>query len=146
MRLLTDPESGEMVEVAETDILDLTPYDYSEAKRAHHAASKYYFSLVNRFRDAKNAEGEAERNYRRLLAIRVMEKRGEGAAATLAETLAKGDEDVAEAKKQTIIAAGECSAIWHLLELARANFVTISQLTKWSESIDHGTFPEKPVY
>jgi len=144
--LLVNPETGEAVEVAAADCLDLTPYDYAEAKRAHHAASLYYYTLVNKFRDAKNAEGETERQYRRLLAIRVMEKRADGAAATLAETLAKGDNDVAEAKKQAIIAAGECSAVWHLLELAKANFVAISQMTKWSERVDSSTFPDKPVY
>ena len=147
MRILVDPETGEPVEVAEGDVLGLQPYDFAEAKRAAYSVEMYYYKLVNQFRDAKNAEAAAERDYRRLLATRIIEKREvERVPATLAETLAKGDEDVAEAKAETIRASGEVTAVWHLLELAKAMFVTVSQMTKWSERVDSSTYPEKPVY
>lgn len=141
MRVLVDPDTGELVEVVDAAALDTTPYDYREAKAAIMRATLDYKAHVRAYREAIGRKAEAERDYRRELATTIPQMKAEH-GATNAEALAKGQPNVSEAKERVIIAEGDVYAEVELMRLARDNRVSISQLTAWSRSIDPSTYPE----
>lgn len=141
MRVLVDPDTGELLEVEDRFIQDFTPYDYREAKAAVMRASVERRGAEGDYRNAVGKKGEAEASYRRLLALAVVEAKAEH-GSTLAVSIAKGREDVAQAKQDALVAEGMVYAALERLRLCTEDRQSLSQLIAWSRAQDSSSYPE----
>jgi multidrug resistance efflux pump len=139
VRILVDPDTGELLEVEDRFLSDWTPYDYRQAKAAVMRASHERREAEKRYREAVQKKGEAEASYRRLLALAVVEAKAEH-GSTLAVSIAKGREDVAQAKEDALVAEGMVYAALERLRLCSEDRQSLSQLIAWSRSVDPSSF------
>jgi hypothetical protein len=86
------------------------PYTFAEATARAGALSAKQEAAEAATREAYAVYAEAERAYRVALAKRITELRAEGAAATLAADLARGDTDVADLRYRRDVAEGVVEA------------------------------------
>lgn len=121
---LWDPEHGE--------VRNPDPYDYGEAKRALARASRDVLAAATFEREAREKLAAAERAYRKALALRMVELRAEGVAATTCETLAKGEDRIADLRYHRDVAAGFHEAARHATYNATANRRAVDALVAWS--------------
>lgn len=82
------------------------PYDYSHAHAAAASASRAQHAAEEFLREAYKMFAQSEEAYRVALAVRIVELRAEGAAATLCADLARGEKDVAALRRARDIAEG----------------------------------------
>lgn len=142
MRVLVDPDTGELVEVVPETTLDLTPYDYRQAKASVMRASLERREAEREYREAVAEKGAAEAAYRRLLAQAVVEAKVE-VGSTLAVSVAKGRDDVAEAKQRALVGEGMVYAALERLRLCTEDRQSLSQLIAWSRQYDASTYEER---
>lgn len=82
------------------------PWDFDEAREWAAEASRNQAAVEDEVRDAARAFAEAEEAYRKALARRIVELHAEGKAWSVCGDLARGDEHVAELKRERDIAEG----------------------------------------
>lgn len=108
------------------------PWDINEARDNLHAASEQQHTHQERQREAVRAAARAEQVYRVARARRTAELRDEGYAASLCDTLARGDEQVAMLRRAADEAEGDREIAvqegWRL----HANRRDMEQLAQWS--------------
>lgn len=140
MRILVDPDTGELLEVEDRFIQNWVPYDYREAKAAVMRASVERREAEKAYREAVTKRGSAEAAYRRLLALAVVEAKAQH-GSTLAVSIAKGREDVAQAKEDSLVAEGMVYAALERLRLCTEDRQSLSQLIAWSRAQDSSSYP-----
>lgn len=141
MRILADPDTGELVEVEEKFLHDWTPYDYREAKAAHMRASMERREAEKEYRAAQQKKAETEVAYRRLLAQAVVQAKAEH-GSTLAVSIAKGREDVAQAKEDALVAEGMVFAARERLTTCSEDREGIRQLVSMSRQISPESYEQ----
>jgi len=135
-QFVVNPEDGELLEVLPADyVQNGQPYSYPEAKAAAMRVTVERRRRIKDYEDACNAVGNATAHYRRELAKEMLVQKSRH-GATMAEQLAKGQEHVAQAKEDLIIAEGKRNAAWQLILTNDADRMTVTQLTKWSQSVE----------
>lgn len=82
------------------------PWDFDQARAAAAAASRHQADAEEFIKEAAKQAALAEEAYRKRLAERIVELRAEGNAATLVKDLARGDAQVAEFMRKSMIADG----------------------------------------
>lgn len=141
MRILADPDTGEVVEVLETNVVGLEPYDYRQAKAAHIRASKERREATDTYTKAIDELGAAERHYRMVLSQQMLIAKGEH-GATIAEQVAKGTSAVLEARERFTIAEGMKYAALERIRGCDGDRQGIAQLVKWSQAQATGPWGE----
>jgi hypothetical protein len=134
MRVLADPDTGELVEVVPEAVLGLTPYDYREAKAASMRASLERRKAEGEYREAVTEKGRTEASYRRLKSQAVVEAKVEH-GSTLANQIAAGREDVAQAKEDALVAEGMVYAALERLRLCSEDRQSLIGLVAWSRAV-----------
>lgn len=137
MKPVTDLETGELLEVLDTELVGLQPYSFREAKAAHMRASVERRKIVERLKMAVREQGTAEAVYRRELARGILTEK-QDLGATVAEAVAKGREEVMDARQRLVIAEGMVRATQEELKGADGDRTGIAQLVKWSEAVSTG--------
>lgn len=139
MRVLVDPETGEVVEALPADVIGVEPYDYAQAKRAVMAATRERREAERQLRVAIDEKARAEGEYRRRKAEAIVRlKREHG--ATVAADLAKGDPVVVEALERRERAVETVAAWRERLRLCSEDRASLHRLIEWSQTYDrfHG--------
>jgi hypothetical protein len=139
VRILADPVTGELVEVEDRFCHDWVPYDFREAKAAHMRASVERRDAEQEYRDAQQKRATTEAAYRRLLALAVVEAKATH-GSTLAVSIAKGREDVAQAKEDALVAEGAVFAARERLTLCSEDREGIKQLVAWSRAVEASSY------
>ena len=108
------------------------PYDFSEAREAISKASLNQKNAEAEIRRAYREFGEKERAYRKALAQRILELRGDKIPVTVIQDMAKGDLKIADLRFERDLAEGvreaAVSAIWR----HSADRRELEQLVSWS--------------
>jgi hypothetical protein len=135
MRVLVDPESGELVEHLPTDLAATDPYDYAEAKRAVMAATRETREVLRQLDAAIVEKADAEKDYlvRKARAMEVA-KREHG--ATVAEDVAKGEPAVAEAYARRDRSRERVRALQARARLCSEDRASLHRLIEWSREAD----------
>jgi hypothetical protein len=108
------------------------PWTITEARDALAAASRAQHDHQAAIRDAVSAAGKAEQLYRVARARKTAEARDDGKAATLCDTLARGDEEVAQAAHDAAVAEGDREiAVQEGWRLSRSRH-DLQSLAEWS--------------
>lgn len=131
MRALIDPASGELVEVQETQIKGLDPYDYREAKAAHMRQSSEHRHALMQYDTRVKEKADREREYHKQLALAIVEAKAKH-GSTVAEKIAKGTDPVLDAHHALTLAEGLVTSAKEYIEVCKGDRVGISQLTKAS--------------
>lgn len=122
------------------------PYDFAEAKAAIERASVAQRNAEQQIREAYAAYGEAERAYRKALAVRITELRAEGVPATVCLDLAKGSKQIADLRYRRDVCDGvkeaACSAVWR----HTADRRELEQLVSWSLRVAPDGQVEEPQW
>jgi hypothetical protein len=137
VRLLVDPDTGELLEVLDATVIGLEPYGYREAKAAHMRASRERRDAVKAYTAAIKEVGAAEREYRMVIAQEMILAKEEY-GATMAESVAKGSPRALEARERFTIADGMRYAALELIRTCDGDRTGVTQLVKWSEAEAHG--------
>lgn len=135
MRVLADVETGELVEVLDEYVKDLTPYNYREAKAAAMRSSVERRKAVQEYGDAGDEAARAEVEYRRALAVAITRLRHAGAPATGVEALAKGEEEVLEARETLSLALSRRDTARERIRGCDGDRQGVVQLTAWSREV-----------
>jgi hypothetical protein len=135
VRVLVDPQTGEVYEALDADLVGGEPYDYAGARRAVMSATRERRQAERDFRAAVKEKGEAQAEYRRLKARATLEAKKEH-GSTIAETLAQGTEPVAAAYERRIIAEGLEKAAGERLRLCSEDRASLHRLIEWSRESD----------
>lgn len=140
MRVLVDPQTGELVEVLPEHTHGAEPYDFAQAKRAVMAATRERREAERAYRDAVQTKAASEAIYRRELAKAVLLAKAEH-GATVAEVTAKGEPAVVEAREAMIAAEGMERAAQERLRLCSEDRASLHRLIEWSQTYDrfHGS-------
>lgn len=131
-RILTDPDTGELVEVLPLAVLDSTAtYTFGDARRLamvhHRERNTAEGNLAKRVREA----AEAEREYRATLAVAIVEcKAAHGATAGV--EIAKGRDDVNTKREARDIAHGMVDVAKERLRLCSEDRASFHRLVEWS--------------
>ena len=142
MRTLLDQVSGEMVEVLETDVKGLEPYDYREAKAAAFRCSLERRAAVQEYKNHISRLALAEKNYRRELAAAVVAAKLNGPATT-AEIRAKGMPEVLQAREEYTLADGMRYAALEVIRTCDGDAQRVMQLTAWSRDVAKGPWGDQ---
>jgi hypothetical protein len=108
------------------------PWTITDAREALARSSAAQSAAEQGLRKAVQDYAHAEENYRRALATRIAQLRGEGAAATVAADLARGDEHVAQLRRVRDIAEGVKEAMAQVGWRASADRRDTQALAEWS--------------
>lgn len=131
MRVLLDPDSGELVEVFESDTAGVGAYDLSQGRRAVMAQTREKREALKTHEEAVRAKAEAEAEYRRKLAQGVLKAKDQH-GATVAESIAKGYADVSGAREAMLAADGLERSAYERLRLCSEDRASIHRLIEWS--------------
>lgn len=108
------------------------PWTIAEAREALATSSLAQRSAEHGLREAVKAYAQAEESYRKALAQKIAQLRADGAAATVAADLARGDEDVARLRRDRDIAEGVKEAMAQAGWRASADRRDAQALAEWS--------------
>jgi len=86
------------------------PWTFEQAQEHLREASTYQREVEDEVKAAFRAYGEAERAYRRALAVKLVQLRAAGHAATLCQDLAKGDAEISDLRLARDVAEGNKEA------------------------------------
>lgn len=112
------------------------PYDYGEARSAIERASLAQKNAENEIKRAYSAYGDAERAYRKALAVKIMELRSEGVPATVCLDLAKGDVKIASLRFNRDVCEGVREAAKAAIWRHSADRRELEQLVDWSQRVE----------
>lgn len=108
------------------------PFDFPAAQAAARKASTVQATAEAQLRQTVKDAAEAERAYREALAKRIVELRADGASATLAGDLARGDRHVAGLKCTRDVAEGMKEAAVQGLWRHAADRRNLDEFISWS--------------
>lgn len=108
-------------------------YDFDQFRQFAQAVGKEHREAIDACEKAGKAVANAEKTYRALLS-RAVTTCKEGHGATIAETLAKGEDDVAQAKELLTVAEAEDRAAVQRVRLAEADRSVLLTMGSWSKS------------
>lgn len=117
------------------EVRDVRPYDYAGAKRAHARASRDMTDSEGRRKKAAKDLAEKEREYRKGLAVKMVALHAEGVGWSTTETLAKGDEHVAQLRYERDVAKGVLDAAEQEAWKHTANRRGLDALVDWSKRV-----------
>ena len=126
-----------------------SPYTFAEAVAAARRAAKAQRNAEDAVRDDSAALAEKERIYRLALARRIVEVHAEGAAWTVAQDLARGDEKVADLRYDRDVARGVLEASQQRAWRHTADRKDMLELIRWSrtrELAEAGAGGEQPSW
>jgi hypothetical protein len=141
VRVYADQTTGELVEHLPADMVGLEVYDYRQAKAAHMRASVERRKAQQAYETAIREMAAAERGYRSELAKAMLRAKDEH-GATVAESMAKGDEKVLEARERYVIADGMRYAALEVIRNCDGDRQGIAQLVRWSQAVSTGPWGE----
>jgi hypothetical protein len=137
MRVVSDPVTGELLEVLPNEVHEQEPYDYGESKVAVMNASRERRGAEMEYRNAVDRKAKAEREYRRVLSVEVMKAKVEH-GATVAEMIAKGTDTVGLAKEEALAAEGQVRAALERMQLCSEDRASLHRLIEWSRELQGG--------
>lgn len=108
------------------------PYDFGEAVNAARRAAEAQKAGEHAVRDAAADLAEKERAYRVALARRIVEVHADGAAWTVAQDLARGDQAVADLRYHRDVAAGVLEAAQQRAWRHTADRKDVLEFIHWS--------------
>jgi hypothetical protein len=111
------------------------PLDYEEGRSAMKAAGENVRAAERELSDQIDRKAEAEREYRRALARKLIALRADGMAATLAKDLARGDEEVLAYSHARDIAADMVKFRHEVLEDRRGDRASLHKLVDYSMKV-----------
>lgn len=114
-----------------------TPFDFGDAVAAARRAAEAQKAGEQAVRDAATELAEAERLYRKALAREIVQQHADGAAWTVAQDLARGDESVADLRYARDVAKGVLDAAEQRAWRHTADRKDILELIQWSRLV-HG--------
>lgn len=111
------------------------PYSFGEARALARSFSQRQRQAEGLLRDASARVAEAERAYRQALARRIVEVHAEGAAWTVAQDLARGDERVSGLRYERDVARGVFEAAQSAIWRHTADRKDCLELIEWSRRV-----------
>lgn len=120
------------------------PYDFTEAREAARRAASNQQNGEQNLRDASAKLAEAERSYRMALARTIVQVHADGAAWTVAQDLARGDEKVAELRYLRDVAKGVFEAAQSAIWRYTADRKDCLELIQWSMRVSPDGQYEQP--
>lgn len=120
------------------------PFDEHGARAAAAKAARLQAETEGEVREAFRAYGEAEKNYRRALAVKIVELRADGLPATVCADLARGDDDVSELRLKRDVAEGVKEAALQASWRRSADRKDTGRLIDWSAGRDLATGGQDP--
>lgn len=115
------------------------PLDLDDAREASRAVARNAGEAIKDLQRWGEAFAEAERDYRKALAVKAAELRGDGHPATLVRDLARGDEHVATLACDRDIASSMMDVCKERLRMIDGQRAALRQLTEWSRRFDERT-------
>ncbi|MCW2953238.1 MAG: hypothetical protein JWQ48_2408, partial [Conexibacter sp.] len=112
------------------------PYDFGEAIEKSNALNASQTAAEAETRRAYGQYAEAERAYREALAITITRLRADGASATLAADLARGDRHVAGLRYRRDVSEGVVEAAKQSGWRHQANRRDMHEMVRWSHHRD----------
>lgn len=109
------------------------PWDFDEARHNCRRASIRQEEAENELRKSYVDSALANERYRKALAEKILELRGEGLPATLCSDLARGDKHVADLKRSSDIAEGVKEAMSQAAWRLTADRKDTQRFAGWSE-------------
>lgn len=131
MRQVADTETGEIMEVLDADLVGAEPYDYSSFRHMSMTVSREHRATIAETEETGEGLAKAEAEYHKQLAIAVARLKPIH-GATIAETLAKGEKPVVEAKEARDVAAAKDRAAMERVRLCRADRDAAQAMGYWS--------------
>ena len=128
---MIDPESGEVVEVLDSDTVGVGGYDLEQARRAVMAQTREKREALAAYEQAVGAKATAQGEYHRIKALALLVAK-EDHGATVAESVAKGEPEVVEARENMLAAEGLERAAQERLRLCSEDRASIHRLIEWS--------------
>jgi hypothetical protein len=135
MRQVADTATGEILEVLDADLVGSEPYDYASFRRMSTTVSREHRATIAETEQTGEALAAAEADYHKQLAV-VVARLKVVHGATIAETLAKGEDRVKEAKEARDIAAAKDRAAMERVRLCRADRDAAQAMGYWSREAD----------
>lgn len=132
MRVLLDPETGELVEVLESDTVGVGAYDLPQFRRAVMSQTREKRDALKAHETAVKSKAETEATYRKELAKAILVAKAEH-GATVAESIAKGEPEVVEAREAMIAAEGLERSAYERLRLCSEDRASLHRLGEWSK-------------
>jgi hypothetical protein len=117
----------------------VTPYDFAEAKAAASRAAANQIECEKQLVKTSTDAASAEKRYRLALAKKIVDVHANGAAWTVAQDLARGDEDVAELRYQRDVARGVFEAQQQAAWRHAADRKDLGRLIDWSARSPDGS-------
>lgn len=133
MKLLIDPDTGELVEALPADTVRAEPYDYADWRRAVMACTRETREAIREHETAVERKAATSRNYRRLKAQKMIVARTEY-GATMAEAVAFDDEELADALYERTLAEGLEKAAQERVRLCSEDRASLHRLGEWSRA------------
>ncbi len=131
MRVLLDKDTGELVEVLESDTVGFGAYDLPQFRRAIMAQTREKRDALKTHEAAVQTKAETEAQYRKVLAQAIMVAKDEH-GATVAEAVAKGTDAVVAAREAMIAAEGLERSAYERLRLCSEDRASLHRLGEWS--------------
>lgn len=120
------------------------PYSFAEAREAASRFQAAQRAGEDALRAASEKLAEAERVYRKALARKIVEVNAEGAAWTVSQDLARGDDTVADLRYERDVAKGVFEATQTASWRHTANRKDCLALIEWSARAPDGYRDERP--
>jgi hypothetical protein len=141
LKAYMDVDTGEMVEFLPEQMNDLTPYSFREAKAAAMRCSSQRRQAVTVYEEAIKKLAAAENEYRKQLALEVLNQKRIGPSTT-AEVLAKGEPQVRAARERYTLADGMRYAALEAIRGCDGDRQGVAQLSAWSRGVALGPWGE----
>lgn len=135
MRVLVEPQTGELYEVQDADLVGGEPYDYAGYRRAQMAATREHRKALRDFAEAATAAARTEREYRRAISVHLPAVKAEH-GATVAEAMVKGVQEVGDAYEAKLAAEALERAAMEYVRLCRDDRMALNAMGGWSREAD----------
>jgi len=112
------------------------PLDLDDARKASRAVAEQAKMAIDDLKGWGESFAKAERDYRKALAVKAAELRGQGHPATLVRDLARGDEHVATLCCDRDNAATMMDVCKERLRMIDGQRAALRQLVEWSRRYD----------
>lgn len=111
------------------------PYSFGEAKEAAARGAAGQVAGERALRDSRTKLAQAELAYRKALAVQIVTEHANGAAWTVAQDLARGDEKVAQLRYERDVAEGVYEAAQTASWRHAADRKDVLELIQWSRRV-----------
>lgn len=131
MRQVADCETGDIFEALDSDLVGAEPYDYASFRRMSMTVSRQHRTAISESARTGEDLARAEAAYHKALAIAVARLKPIH-GSTIAETLAKGEDTVQEAKEDRDVCSAKDRAAMETIRLVRADRDAAQSMGYWS--------------